>query len=47
MKKNSKLIFRLAGNDIKSKYASSFFGVIWAFIMPLITIIVFWFGYNE
>lgn len=46
MKKNSKLIFRLAGNDIKSKYASSFFGVIWAFIMPLITIIVFWFVFQ-
>ncbi len=40
--KNNLLILRMAGNDFKSRYAASVLGVMWAFVMPIITIIVFW-----
>lgn len=46
MKKTIELIFQLARNDIKSKYASSLLGVVWAFIMPFITILVFWYVFQ-
>ncbi len=36
------LILRLAKNDFKSRYAASLLGIIWAFVQPVITIIVFW-----
>ena len=41
-----KLIFSLAKNDFKTKYAGSFLGVIWAFIQPMITIVVYWFVFQ-
>lgn len=44
--KHYKMIFKLAKNDFKSKYANSFLGVIWAFIQPMITILVFWFVFQ-
>ena len=40
---NKKLIFRLTVNDFKNKFAGSYFGSIWAFIQPLVTILVYWF----
>lgn len=33
-------------NDIKSKYAGSFLGIIWSFIQPIFTILVFWFVFQ-
>lgn len=38
---NKKMLFALAKNDLKAKFAASFLGVIWAFIQPLVTILVF------
>ncbi|KAF6621083.1 ABC transporter permease [Paenibacillus sp. EKM102P] len=41
---NSKgLILKLAKNDFWAKYASSQLGILWAFVQPLMTIIVYWF----
>jgi len=40
------LIFSLAKNDFKTKYAGSYFGIIWAFIQPIMTILVFWFVFQ-
>lgn len=40
------LIFSLAKNDFKTKYAGSYFGVIWAFVQPITTILVFWFVFQ-
>ncbi len=37
------LFFTLAKNDFKAKYSGSVFGILWAFIQPLMTILVFWF----
>jgi len=40
--KERELIFMLVHNDLKSRYAGSFFGLIWAFVQPLITVLIFW-----
>ena len=42
LKSNWELLLRLSKNDLKSKYAGSFFGIIWSFIQPLVTIAVFY-----
>lgn len=40
---NSKsLIWSLAKNDFKTKYAGSYLGIIWAFIQPVVTLLVYW-----
>lgn len=44
--KSRKLIFSLAKNDFKTKYSGSYFGVIWSFIQPVCTILVFWFVFQ-
>lgn len=43
---NRALIMQLARNDFKTKYAGSVFGIVWAFIQPAITIIVYWFVFQ-
>ncbi|MBQ3509770.1 MAG: ABC transporter permease [Peptococcaceae bacterium] len=43
---NKGLIFSLAKNDFKTKYAGSYFGIIWAFVQPVCTILVFWFVFE-
>ena len=42
-----KLIFELAKNDFKAKYAGSFLGVVWAFVQPLVTVLVMWFVFEK
>lgn len=37
-----KIIFNLAINDCKARYASSTLGIFWAFLQPLMTIFIFW-----
>ena len=44
--KNRKLVFYLAKNDFKTKYAGSYLGIVWAFIQPLITILLYWFVFQ-
>ncbi len=44
--KSRQLIFELAKKDFKSKYLGSFLGIIWAFIQPTITILIFWFVFQ-
>lgn len=46
LKINLKLLIRLSKNDLKSKYAGSFFGIVWSFISPLVTIGVFYFVFQ-
>lgn len=46
LKKNKTLILKLAFNDFKTKYASSYLGIIWGFINPSITILVYWFVFQ-
>ena len=43
---NRALILNLAKNDFKTKYAGSYLGIIWAFIQPIVTILVYWFVFS-
>lgn len=43
---NRALIWNLSKNDFKTKYAGSYLGIIWAFIQPIVTILVYWFVFE-
>ena len=43
---NRKLVLSLAKNDFKTKYAGSYFGTVWAFVQPIVTICVYWFVFG-
>lgn len=43
---NRGLIFSLAKNDFKTKYAGSYLGIVWAFVQPVVTILVYWFVFS-
>lgn len=45
--KNRKLLFTLAKNDFKTKFAGSYLGTIWAFVQPIVTIFVYWFAFEK
>jgi len=36
------LIWKLSKNDFKTKYAGSFLGIIWGFVQPIVTVMVYW-----
>lgn len=40
------MLFSLAKNDFKAKYAGSAFGALWAFVGPIITIFIYWFVFQ-
>lgn len=44
--RNRKLIFNLSVNDFKTQFAGSFFGIFWAFVQPVITILIYWFVFS-
>lgn len=44
--KNQTLIWRLGKNDLKTKFAGSYLGIIWAFVQPIITVLVYWFVFQ-
>lgn len=44
--RNKRILWALAKNDFKARYLTSFLGVIWAFMQPLVTILVFWFVFQ-
>lgn len=46
LKNNKTLILNLSKNDFKTKYAGSYLGIIWAFIQPVVTILVYWFVFG-
>ena len=43
---NRELIWKLAKNDFKSKYAGSYMGIVWAFVQPVVTVLVYWFVFT-
>ncbi|QWU15814.1 teichoic acid transport system permease protein [Paenibacillus sophorae] len=43
---NKELVLNLAKNDFKTKFASSYLGVLWGFINPLLTIGTYWFVFQ-
>ncbi len=44
---NKKLIAKLARNDFKQKFAGSTLGVIWAFVQPVVTVLVYWIVFDK
>lgn len=45
-KDDFRIFFQLVDNDLKSRYSGSAFGIVWAYIQPLVTILVFWYVYQ-
>lgn len=43
---NKKLILNLAKNDFKTRFAGSYFGIFWAFVNPVVTILLYWFVFT-
>ncbi|MCR5654215.1 MAG: ABC transporter permease [Lachnospiraceae bacterium] len=44
---NRRLILKLSKNDFKTRYAGSYLGIIWAFVQPIVTILVYWFVFQK
>ncbi|MEY8716480.1 ABC transporter permease [Francisella philomiragia] len=40
------LLLSLSKTDLKDRYLNNFFGIVWAFVQPLITIIIMWFVFS-
>ena len=43
---NRRLIWKLAKNDFKTRYAGSYFGVVWAMVQPVVIVLVYWFVFQ-
>lgn len=41
IKRNKEIVWSLAVNDFSTKYAGSLFGVFWAFVQPIVTIVIY------
>lgn len=45
--RSRQLILRLSLNDFKTRYAGSLMGIFWAFVQPVITVLVYWFVFEK
>lgn len=43
---NKRLIMELARNDFGMRFAGSFFGIVWAFIQPIVTVLLYVFVFQ-
>lgn len=43
---NRRLIWKLAKNDFKTRYAGSYLGMVWALAQPVVTILLYWFVFG-
>lgn len=43
---NRKMFGELVRNDMKSRYAGNLFGMVWAYIQPLVNLLVMWFVFQ-
>lgn len=44
--KSRNLLVNLSLNDFKTRYAGSYFGVLWGFVQPVCTILIYWFVFQ-
>lgn len=44
---SKKLIFQLSKNDFKTKFAGSYLGIFWAFVQPIVTVVLYWFVFEK
>lgn len=45
--KNLALIWKLAKNDFKTRYAGSYLGVVWALVQPVITVLMYYIVFDK
>ena len=43
---NRALVWQLSKNDFKTRFAGSYLGVVWAFVQPTITVLMYWFVFQ-
>ena len=43
---NRRLIWKLSKNDFKTRYAGSYLGIVWAFVQPVVTVVMYWFVFG-
>lgn len=44
--RNRHILWELAKNDLRGRFASSMLGGVWAFVQPLITLLIMWFVFQ-
>lgn len=44
---NRQLIWKLAKNDFKKRYAGSYLGKVWALIQPVVTVVMYWIVFDK
>ena len=44
---NRGMIWKLSKNDFKTRYAGSYLGIFWAFVQPIVTILVYWLVFDK
>ena len=46
LSQNLGIMWSLACNDFRSRFAGSYFGVFWAFVQPTVTVLLYWFVFQ-
>ena len=41
-----RLIWSLAKNDFRKRFAGSYLGIVWALVQPVVTVLVYWFVFQ-
>lgn len=44
--RNRKLLWQMTKRDFRQRYLDSYLGILWAFIQPTITVLIFWFVFQ-
>lgn len=45
--KSRTLVWSLSKNDFKTRFAGSYFGILWAFVQPIVTVAMYWFVFTK
>lgn len=45
--KKRKMILDLALADFRKRFVGSYFGIVWMFLQPLVTVLIYWFIFGE
>lgn len=41
------ILWQLSKNDFKTRFAGSYLGIVWAFVQPIVTVVVYWFVFEK
>lgn len=44
---NRRLIWKLAKNDFRKRYAGSYMGAVWALVQPVVTVVMYWIVFEK